>query len=132
MDPSKIDPRWPNALRWFLCQNLHRFTPWHLIQEPAECDFAARAFAREDVSRGQVFVFAKRQDCDDFAGIEVVEGVLTERVIYFHPVFGSADNEANQTWNIVHGVFDDVFEFVAKQVVPDMKEWASVEDASDL
>ena len=79
-------------------------------------------------------MFARRQDCDDFAGIEIIEGKFTNKVIHFHPVFASSSTTELQKrgWNIVCGVFDDVFDFVAKQVVPDMKDWALVEDASDL
>ena len=134
MERSKIDLRWPNALRWFLAQNLSSFTPWHLIQDPSECEFAANAFRREDIHKGEVFVFARRQDCDDFAGIEIVGGKFTDKVIYFHPVFASAStNEVpGNSWNIVRSEFEDVFAFVSKRVVPDMKDWASVEDAADL
>jgi len=117
-----------------LSQNLSSFTPWHLIQEPSECEFAANAFGREDIHKGQVFVFARRQDRDDFAGLEIVGGKITDKVIYFHPVFARAPTNEVQGkgWNIVCGVFEDVFEFIAKQVVPDMKDWSSEEDASDL
>ena len=131
MEDRKIDQNWPNALRWFLKQNLHSFTPWHLLQEPSELEFAARAFKKEDVSDGEVFVFAKRQDRDDFAGLEIVDGKISDKVLYFHPVFASSSPNP-KTWNIVNAVFDDVFSFVSDQVIPDMKEWAQEEDASDL
>jgi hypothetical protein len=129
---SKFSTEWPNALRWFLCQELVHFTPWHFFTEPDEFGFAAQAFAREDVGRGQVFVFARRQDCDDFAGLEIHDGKIMNRVIYFHPVFGVSQNESPRTWNIVCETFDDVFEFVSRRVITDMKEWASDEDAQDF
>jgi hypothetical protein len=132
MERSKINPAWPNALRWFLAQGLFRFTPWHFIQEPDEMEFAARAFQREDVSRGEVFVFARRQDCDDFASLELVAGRVTDKVIYFHPVFGDSSQSSPRTWNIVAGTYANVFEFVAHRVVPDMEDWALSEDAADL
>ena len=130
MEFSSIDKNWPNSLRWFLSQNLRSFKPWHFLSERSEFEFAARAFAKEDVSEGNVFVFASRQDNDDFAGIEIVNGEFTERVVYFHPVFSSGPSD--RKWNIVNCTYDDVFEFVAKQVVPDMKDWALTEDAEDL
>jgi hypothetical protein len=130
MELSKIEASWPNALRWFLVQNLQSFTPWHFIDEPLEFEFAAKAFRREDVSNGEVFVFASRQDNDDFAGIEIIDGKLTDKVLYFHPVFGTSTSD--RSWNIVNEVFEDVFEFVAKRVISDMKDWALVEDANDL
>lgn len=134
MELTKIAPNWPNALLWFLCQNLNKFTPWHFIQNPTEYEFAANAFRREDVNKGEVFVFARRQDRDDFAGLEILNGKVTDKVIYFHPVFASSfpNSTAARTWNIVCDVYEDVFEFLANRVVPDMKDWASDEIASDL
>ena len=120
--------RLPNALRWFLEQGLCRFTPWHLVSEPSQGESAAKAFCQEDLKKRQVVVFAYRQDCDDFAGLEVVAGLISDRVICFHPSFGQ--NVAG--WSIVDAEYEDVFEFVAQRVVPDMREWALTEDASCL
>lgn len=132
MEHSKINPAWPNALRWFLAQGLTTFAPWYFIEEPDEMEFAADAFRREDVSSGNVFVFARRQDRDDFAGLELVDGRITDTVIYFHPVFDGSTQPSSRTWNIVLDTYDDVFAFVAKCVIPDMKDWALTEDAADL
>jgi hypothetical protein len=132
METSLIDNAWPNALRWFLTQGLTNFTPWHFIRTPDEMAFAANAFRREDVSNGDLLVFARRQDCDDFAGLELVGGRVTEKVVYFHPVFGDSSKPSPRTWNIVKATYEDVFGFVAQCVVPDMREWALTEDATDL
>jgi hypothetical protein len=134
MEFKKIDPRWPNALRWLLCQNLNNFTPWHFIQEPNECDFAAKAFLQEDVNNGEIFVFARRQDRDDFAGLEIQAGKFTDKVLYFHPVFSTSSSSSIEVrkWNIVRGVYEDVFEFLANCIVSDMKDYASGMDASEL
>ena len=125
---EEINPEWPNALRWFLAHELHRFSPWRFIDKLGKTDSVEKAFSREDLMHREVFVFAFRQDCDDFAGLEVVAGKVTDRVIYFHPSFGT--NVPG--WNIVEGTFVDVFEFVAQQVIPDMRDWASTTDASEV
>ncbi|GEM_PF-529730 len=132
MQQSKIDPTWPNALRWFLVQRLTDFAPWHLMTDPSDFEFAARAFEREDVSGGSVFVFAGRQDREDFAGLLVVDGRVTDQVICFHPVFGQGAHSSPRSWNIVCAVYDDVFDFFQDLVIPDMKDWANEEDASEL
>ena len=103
-----------------------------MISEPTELSFAARAFAKEDISKGEVFVFARRQDCDDFAGLEIVNGVITEKVICFHPVFSTGAIESSRSWNIVNSAYKNTFEFISHQVIPDMQIWAELEDASDL
>jgi hypothetical protein len=131
MQRSKINPTWPNALRWFLVQELNSFTPWHFITEPDELAGVAQTFHREDVHDGHVFVFARRQDCDDFAGLEVVDGQVTNRVIQFHPTF-SRSMPSPKEWHITVRTFEDVFDFVSSRVIPDMKDWAVEEDADDL
>tara|TARA_R110001592_G_scaffold360807_1_gene669873 strand:+ start:69 stop:461 length:393 start_codon:yes stop_codon:yes gene_type:complete len=130
MNHSQVDNNWPNALRWFLCQNLSQLTPWHLLERATEFDSAANAFEREDVKCRKVFVFASRQDNDDFAGLEIIDGKISDTVICFHPVFSSG--ESKREWDITDQQYVDVFEFVAKQVIPDMKDWAITEDAADL
>lgn len=130
MKVSDINQSWPNSLRWFLVQNLNSFTPWHFMETATQFDFAAKAFQREDVGGGEVFVFASRQDNDDFAGLEIVDGKITDKVICFHPVFSTG--ESKRDWHIVNDTYTDVFEFVSKQVIEDMKDWALVEDASEL
>ncbi|GAB1266537.1 hypothetical protein [Aurantivibrio infirmus] len=130
MDHSQIDDDWPNSLRWFLCQNLNQFTPWHLLEHAKEFESAANAFEREDTKHRKVFVFASRQDNDDFAGLEIIDGKIIETVICFHPVFSAG--ECNREWDITDQQYSDVFEFVAKRVIPDMKDWAITEDAADL
>lgn len=134
VERSDIDQRWPNALRWFLAQSLSSFTPWYLSKKPTECQFAVEAFRREDLHEREVFVFARRQDCDDFAGLMILNGKATDKVIHFHPVFASSatDNSSSNAWGIVCDEYEEVFEFFAKRVVPDMKDRALVEDASDL
>lgn len=132
MEQAWIDPTWPNALRWFLAQDLTSFTPWHFINEASELAFASRAFAREDVGGGDVFTFARRQDREDFAGLLVIDGRISDTVVYFHPVFADSSQPSQRTWNIVVASFEDVFAFVAGQVIPDMKEWALAEDAAEL
>lgn len=130
MDQIKVKSNWPNALRWFLVQNLESFTPWHFLENEGDFEFAANAFQRESLGDSCIFVFARRQDNDQFAGLEIVDGNITDKVIVFHPSFSTSSNEKH--WDIVNQVFGDVFEFVSEQVIPDMKMWALTEDASEI
>lgn len=107
-------------------------TPWHFLRKPQGYEGAAKALLREDVHEREVFVFASRQDRDDYAGLLIENGVITDRVLCFHPVFASEEVASARNWNIVQASYEDVFDFVARQVIPDMKEWAKDEDASDL
>ena len=130
MDQIKIKSNWPNALRWFLVQNLESFTPWHFLENEGDFEFAANAFQRESLSDSRIFVFASREDNDHFAGLEIVDGNITDKVIVFHPSFSAHSNEKN--WDIVNQVFGDVFDLVSELVIPDMKMWALTEDASEI
>jgi hypothetical protein len=128
MNIDSINENWPNSLRWFLVLKLGNFTPWHFLNTADEFSFAKDAFEEEDINQRKVFVFASKQDNDDFAGLEIINGKITDKVLYFHPVFG----ESTSKWDIVCGEFTDVFEFVKAQVLEDMKDWALTEDAFSL
>lgn len=128
------DPELPNDLRWLLALGIFHLQPWFQFRARDEYDFATRAFAEEDVSRRWVLTFARRHDCDDFAGLEIVDGKITSRVIYFHPVFGSSSiAETNsRTWDICCGTYPDVFGFLADVVAPAMRDSALCADAADI
>jgi hypothetical protein len=130
MKPDIIDSNWPNALRWFLVQNTQNFCPWYFLSKPAEFEFAAQAFANEDTKNRKVFVFARRQDNDAFAGLEIINDQISDSVLVFHPCFNSG--ESDRSWDIVDSEFNDVFEFLSSKIVPDMKDWALTEDATEL
>ena len=51
-------------------------------------------------------------------------------MICFHSVF--AAGESDRSWNIVNSVYDNVFDFMSKKVIPDMKDWALTDDAFKL
>ncbi|MBI9092536.1 MAG: hypothetical protein JEZ12_25250 [Desulfobacterium sp.] len=44
---------WPNALGWFVVQNLLSFTPWHFLETHDEFSFAANRFQKEGLKKGQ-------------------------------------------------------------------------------
>lgn len=130
MKPEIIDSNWPNALRWFLVQNTEKFCPWYFLSEPTEFGFAAQAFSNEDVENRKVFVFARRQDQDEFAGLVISNGLVTDKVLMFHPTFSTG--KSKRDWDIVSAEFEDVFDFLSRQIASDMKDWALTEDAIEL
>ena len=125
----------PNQLRWLSACGVRHFQPWYLLTEVEEYASASRQFAAEDVKGRRVFTFARRHDRDDFAGLLIRRGVVTDEVIGFHPVFGGTKHALpvrKRAWDIVTSTHRDVFAFFAGVVLPDARDWASVENAADL
>jgi len=119
----------PNNLRWFLVQKSISFIPWHIEEKPRGL---SNVFKSEDIEQREVFVFAYRQDCDDLAGFLVIDGEITDQVIYFHPSYTSNPKAQRESdWSIVTGEYNDIFEFFAAVVVSDMREWALTDDAEE-
>jgi hypothetical protein len=87
---------------------------------------ADEQFKKERIDSREVRTFAKRQDCDDFAGFLVVNGVTTDRVLYFHPSFTSTRNEY-----MITSEHEDFWEFFRDVVIPDTKDWGSKADLKD-
>lgn len=126
------DESLPNELRWLIALRVYHLQPWFISRQGNEYEFASTAFGNEDINNRAVFTFARRQDCDDFAGLEIVDGVIRPNVIYFHPVFGSGPTPAPRTWDIVCGEYEDVFAFLSDVIAPAMRDWALTEDAADI
>lgn len=114
----------PNSYHWFIKLRLIKFIPWKF-----EADLNANAginkqFEIECNQNRQLLTFGRRQDMDTFAGFEIVDGNLTETVVVFHPSF----QQNVDGWNIIESEYLDFFEFLQKQVLPDMKDWIQDDD----
>ena len=116
----------PNAFDWFVKLKLLRFIPWH-IKDNLEHFSSFNVQFKKEYPEKEVATFANRQDMDTFAGFEIVEGKITERIITFHLTFGSY----NSNRNIIEAEYEDFFEFMEKDVLPTMKEWIQDDDVED-
>ncbi|WP_417441389.1 hypothetical protein [Idiomarina sp.] len=130
MTDFKTDENLPNSLRWFLSQNLHNFSPWTLLGRNSQYEFITEGVGGGGAGTGKVYVFARREDNGNFAGLEIVGNKITDRVVCFHPYALAGESELS--WNVVNAVYEDVFVFVGKQVMPDMQAMAREKDAADL
>lgn len=117
----------PNSYIWFSKLNLNRFIPWHFNSIPNYYDFANEAFHKEVIDSRHIFTFGHRQDMDTFAGFEIVENNIVEKVIVFHPSF----QRNIKGWNIIESEHGDFFDFIRKVVLPDMKAWIVDDDIED-
>jgi hypothetical protein len=119
----------PLSYRWLRANGVSRLVPWHFIDE-SEGQFASAQFATENPSSGSLYTFARRQDCDDFAGFTIVEGHVTDQVIYYHPSFSGGPNR-----HIISGTYPDLWTFLREVVIPDTANWftdeADIKDIED-
>lgn len=119
----KKGQRMPNAYRWFIGQGLMSFTPWHFESELKEDSSIARQFEIETQSDRSIIIIMRRQDCDDFAGLEIIDDKVCDNVIHFHPAFdGNPDHE------IIKGEYENLFEFFKEIVLNDFEEWTLTDD----
>lgn len=117
----------PNSYYWFTKLNLTKFIPWNFETEINPKSSINEQFEIECEQNRQVITFGRRQDMDTFAGFEVVDGKITENVIVFHPSF----QQNVKGWSIIESEFSDFFEFMQKQVLPEMKDWIQDDDVND-
>jgi len=117
---------WPLAYRWARANGLRKLLPWHFLDD-SEGLAADAQFKKERTDLREVRTFARRQDCDDFAGFLIVNGVTSDHVIYFHPSFGGTRNEY-----MISGEYADFWSFFKEIVIGDTVDWQSEEDLEDL
>jgi len=125
-----MDYKLPNSLRWFLNQNLYHFAPWFFLDSQSQYQFSTESLGERNPRKGSVYVFAKCRGNGSFAGLEIAGNKITNRVICFQSV--SMPNELELNWNVVDAIYEDVFVFVAKQIMPDMQALSFKKDAADL
>ncbi|MFT3796660.1 hypothetical protein [Flavobacterium sp.] len=118
----------PAAYHWFAKLKQLQFIPWSIDAtiETNPNTFIDNRFQMECPGR-EVLTFAARQDQDTFAGFEVVNGEITEKVLVFHPSFQTNTKD----WNIVENEYSDFFDFMQRRALPDMKDWIPDDDVAD-
>jgi hypothetical protein len=114
----------PLAFRWFVVHGLIWFKPWYFDYDASPERNVRRAFRIETGGRDLV-PFAFRQDNDDMAGFEVIDGRMTDRVIAFHPSWTEKLN-----LHIIDREFEDLWSFVRDMIISDMEDWANEDDAA--
>lgn len=117
----------PNSYNWFAKLNLTKFIPWNFETEINFDSSINERFKIECEDTRQVITFGRRQDMDTFAGFEIVNGNVTEKIIVFHPSF----QQNVKGWNIIESEFSDFFDFMQKLVLPEMKDWIQEDDVND-
>jgi hypothetical protein len=116
----------PLSYRWLRANGVTRLVPWYFIDEE-EGRFASQQFAKEHLGGPAIYTFARRQDCDDFAGFTVTDGIATDQVIYYHPSFSGGPNS-----HLISGTYPDLWAFLREVVIPDSATWFSEADIDEL
>ncbi len=85
-----MDNLLPLSYRWFIAKGLTKWQPWYFMDtiETIKCEPNLRAsdlfrqfFLDETGADFDVYLFARRQDCDDFAFFLVRDGKVEDKVV---------------------------------------------------
>ena len=93
--------------------------PWSLDGEETRFETLNKLFREEHNEDREVQSFGSRQDMDTYCGFEVINGVIQENIIVFHPSWQGG----NKSKNIIQAEYNDIFEFLSNHVLPEMKNW---------
>jgi hypothetical protein len=128
----------PLAYRWFLAKGLTNWQPWYFIDTNAtsqsEPDFAANQFARKafHIETGadfDVYLFARRQDRDDYAFFVVRDGKIYDKVVTIHLSFAEKlELPSPLRYELVVQGFS---QWLRETVIPDVEDWMSEGDMYD-
>ena len=122
-----MNRKFPSAYYWFSKLNNSRFIPWHIDGEESRFETLNKLFREEHDENRELQVFGSRQDMDTYCGFEVVNGIIKENVIVFHPSWQGG----NKSKNIILAEYKDIFEFLANRVLPEMKEWIKEDEVDE-
>ena len=116
----------PLEYRWLKANGFKGFIPWYLIEQLGK--EALRSEYQNETGK-DFYPFAQRQDCDDVAGFEVINGAILTKVITVHLTW-SGKNERNGFPSCAE--FDDMYDWIKKEVIPATLDWMSEEDLDEL
>jgi hypothetical protein len=117
-DIPNFDFKIPKGYNWLIDRGLIGFAPnsplqpWHYLPRRHAFDLSERWPSGPASKR--LFAFAKRQDCDDLACFEVIEG-RAERILIVHGWTAGGyqvDCEYQTFWDWLRAVVDDIAEWV--------------------
>ena len=130
----------PLAYRWFLNKGLSNWEPWYFMENAGattvdvdvsqEAAMARQFMIESGAEDFGVHLFARRQDCDDFAFFVVKDRVIEDRTINWHLSFA---NKLELKSPLRYGDLTSrsFIEWVRDTALPDVEDWMSEEDMSD-
>jgi len=116
----------PIQYEWIKLNGYKEFTPWH-FRNIEEYDSINKNFSIENAQNRRVVTFANRQDNDDAAGFEVINGKVTDCVICFHPSYSGRKEK-----QIINSEHKNLFMFFREVVLVDFVEWGECEFGGDM
>ncbi|MFJ9534782.1 hypothetical protein [Herbaspirillum sp. NPDC101396] len=129
----------PLAYRWFLAKGLENWQPWYFsdtdatMKAPADFDknrTFAKVFLEETGADFDVYLFARRQDMDDFAFFVVRNGVIEDRVVTIHLCFSKRLEFSTPL--LYSKMESQTFtQWIREIVILDVEDWICEEDMYD-
>ncbi len=118
--------KFPLEYRWLKANGFEGFVPWYLINEPSQ---EGLRIEYQKETGEDFYPFARRQDCDDVAGFKVINGEISRLVVSVHLTWiGKREQEGFPG----RTEYNDMFEWLKNEVIPDTLKWMSEEDLEDI
>ena len=128
----------PLAYRWFLAKGLTNWQPWYFVDTDATAQdgpdfasnqFATTAFQLETGADFDVYLFARRQDMDDFAFFVIRDGKIEDKVVSIHLSFARRLELSNPLR--YDQISQGFTQWLRESVLADVGDWMSEEDMYD-
>ena len=117
---------YPIEYRWLQAHKFVLLTPWF------ECDDDMVKSFRNEYQREtnrDILPFATRQDNDDIAGFEVIDGNATSTVLTVHLTWSKKLETDGYPSTFV---FENIFDWITKVMFADTEEWIDEDEIRDL
>lgn len=116
----------PLAYRWLKAHGFKGLTPWYMVN-PEEVTGLNTEYTLE--TGKHMLAFARRQDNDDVAGFELIEGAVTDRVVTVHLTWSRKREQAG--WPQM-GFSENIWAWLTEVVFPDTQDWVSESELRDV
>lgn len=136
------DHRFPQAYRWLIQKGLTNWEPWYFVDDVqtinaqpdlARSDFFQREFRTETGADYEVYLFARRQDREDFAFfVRGTDDLIEDNVITWHLTFsGRFESFIKQPFQRpAEDKRVNLFAWVRHDLIADIEDWIAMGDDS--
>ncbi len=134
------DRRFPRAYRWLILKTLTDWEPWHFLDDAnsirtppdiLRSEYFQREFQIETGADYEVYLFARRQDREDFAFFVLgPNGQIEDSVVSWHLTF-SGRRETFVKEPFQRPAPDEqlkLLDWIRNEAIPDVEDWISMDD----
>ncbi|WP_211093462.1 hypothetical protein, partial [Flammeovirga agarivorans] len=121
-----INMKLPIEYRWLKAHSFEGLRPWYFV-DPSKSEGLRKEYQLE--TGKDIIPIARRQDNDEFAGFEIIDNEIQNKVLTVHLTWSSKLERANYP-SITES--KSIFKWLEQVVIPETIDWINEDELEDI